>query len=446
MLKPRLIAVILILLSSGFSLLTGILLDRGSHASTANYRAIYYGARCVINRSDPYQPADFLKVYAQESGEFPPSPVKKQLFLRAVPICVNLPTTLFLVAPLALLPWSISQGVWLALIAISYTLAAFLVYDLASEYAPRLSLFLICVMLANSQVLFTVGNTAGIAVSFCIIATWCFIRRRSIWIGTLLFALSLALKPHDAGLLWALLLISGGELRKRAIWTLVIVIGLLVPSIAWISTVSPHWNEELKANLSTTSQRGDISDPGPTSTSRQGSADVIISLQTVLSVLRDDPGFYNPASILICAAIFAIILFTTIRGRPGVQDMGFAIAAVAALSMLPSYHRPYDAKLLLLAVPAAAMLWRNGRKGIPLVTVAAVVLTSDVPLAILSMITKNIHISEMSFLPRLMVLPLIRPAPLILLTLTVLYGIAYARNLRSQSLIHFAPAKSTVHG
>jgi len=300
-------------------------------------------------------------------------------------------------------------------------------------------------MLANSQVLFTVGNTAGIAVSLCVIAVWCFTQRKGIWIGTFLLAVSLALKPHDSGLLWAFLLVAGGELRKRAIWTLLIVVVIAVPSIIWISTVAPQWNQELKANLLATSQRGDISDPGPSSISRQGSADVIISLQTVLSVLHDDQGFYDPISILICAGILAIILFATIRHRPGEPEIWFAIASIAALSMLPSYHRPYDARLLLLAVPGASMLWKEGRKTIPIVTGAAVVLTSDIPLAILSLITRSIDLSGMDLFSRLAVLPLVRPVPLVLLTLTAFYGFAYIKTVRGRSPINMAPAHITVH-
>jgi hypothetical protein len=442
--KTSPVAVLLILLSSGISILTGVLLDHSSPAGTANYRAIYYGARCVIDRSDPYRPDNFLRIYSQESGDFPSNPIKKQLFLRAVPICVNLPSALFLIAPLAALPWGASHVIWLALIALSCTVAGVFAYDLAADYAPRFSLLLICMMLANSEVVFAVGNTAGLAVSLCVIAMWCFIRKRGIWVGILFLALSLALKPHDGGLVWAFLLVMHGEMRKRAVWTLAIVFAIALSSILWISAVAPHWNQELKANLSTTAKRGDISDPGPTSISRQGSADVIISLQSIISIFRDDPGFYNPVSILICGCIFAIILVVAVRVRVGLPDAWYAIASIAALTMLPSYHRPYDAKLLLLAVPAAAMLWKSGSRAMSLITVAAVLLTADIPLAILSLITKNMSVSGFDLAAKIIVLPLIRPAPLVLLILTAAYATVYARRVGNRSR-NFESAETTVH-
>jgi len=41
-------SVILILLCSAFSIITGRLLDQSSGAGTSSYRAVYYGARCLI--------------------------------------------------------------------------------------------------------------------------------------------------------------------------------------------------------------------------------------------------------------------------------------------------------------------------------------------------------------------------------------------------------------
>jgi hypothetical protein len=427
--KIRPMAALLILLSSGFSILIGMLLDHASPSGTANYRAIYYGARCVIHREDPYRPDVFLRVYDRESGRYPSDPTKEQLFLRATAICVNLPTTLFLVTPLAQLPWSVSSGIWLVLIALSVTVAAFLAYDLAKDFAPRLALLLVCFMLANNQVLFVVGNTAGIAVSCCVIAVWCFIRRQGIWIGSLCLALSLALKPHDSGLLWAYLLVCGGALRKSALRTVLIFIVIALPSVLWISQVAPHWYQELRANLSTTSQRGDISDPGPTSISRAGSADVILSLQSVLSIFRDDPSFYNPTSILICAALFAFVSIVTIRSRAEPPHLWCGIAAVAALTMLPSYHRPYDARLLFLAIPATAMLWAEGgpvRRAVSSLSAAAIVLTADIPLSIVSLLARKVSLEGMSSITKLLLLPFIRPAPLVLLIVAIAYTVMFA--------------------
>jgi len=431
-----LVPTLLILVSSAISISTGILLDQRSAAGTANFRAIYYAARSVLEHADPYRPNEFLRVYNAESGEYPSDPDQKYLFVRAVSVCVNLPTTLFLAAPFAMLSWHTSHLVWLALIGVAFTVAGFLAYDLGRDYAPRLSLLLVCIMLANSEVLFAVGNTAGIAVSLCVVGLWCLVRQRGAWAGSVLFALSLALKPHDSGLLWLLLMSLGGRLRKGAAWSLVIVACIALSSLLWISRVAPDWPHELSANLSTTSQRGDISDPGPSSISRKGSADVVIDLQSALSLIWDNPAFYNPAALLICGTLLIVILARTFLDRTEFPDAYLAIAAIATLSVLPTYHRPYDARILLLAVPGAAMLWAQGcqwGKFIAPLTVAATVFTADVPLAVVSVLTKGWDLVRMPFVQRLFALPVTRPAPLLLLLLTALFTFIYLRCRKVES-------------
>lgn len=428
--RKSLVPVLLILLSSGVSIVTGILLDQRSPGGTANYRAVYFAARAVLQHADPYRPADFLRVYEAENGEFPSAPDNKYLFVRAVSICVNLPTTILLAAPLATLSWHASHLIWLALISIAFTVAGLLAYDLGREYAPRLSLMLVCIMLANSEVLFAVGNTAGLAVSLCVASLWCFVRQRGMWAGSALLAVSLALKPHDSGLLWLLMLTMGGRFRKGAAWSLVVVGVIALSSVLWISRVAPEWPHELSANLSLTSQRGDISDPGPTSISRRGSADVIISLQSALSVVRDHPSFYNPAAFLICGILVLGVLVRTMLKHAEFPQAWLAIAAIAALSVLPSYHRPYDARLLLLGIPGAAMLWaQHGSwfKATALLTVAASAFTADVPLAILSLLTKGRNLVAVPIPERLLLLPIARPAPLMLLLVAALFTIIYIR-------------------
>lgn len=426
----RPMSVFLILLSSGISALTGVLLDRGSPGGTANYRAVYYGTRCLIQHSDPYRPSEFVRVYSAESGEFPSDPGKKQLFLRAVPICVNLPTTLFLLVPLGLLPWNVSHVLWLMLIAVGLAFAALLIFDFSREYAPGVSLFLICMMLANSEVLFTVGNTAGIVISLCVVSVWCFVKERYVRFAILCLAVSLAIKPHDSGLIWLCLLLAGGALRKRALQTAALAAVIAAPAILWVGHVAPQWRQELTLNLATTSSHGDISDPGPDDVSRKGTADVIIDLQTVFSVLHDDPRFYNPATYMICGALLAILAVALLRAPHSPESIWYALASISALTMLATYHRPYDAKLLLLAVPACALLWAEGgalRHVALALTALAVTFTGDIPLAALSMLIRNLNLSEMGLTSRIGAIWLLRPAPLTLLATSVFYMWIYVR-------------------
>ena len=64
--KTRRVALILILLSSGFSVLWGSWLAHQSFSGMSDFRTIYYGSRCLLQRVNPYQPDQFLRVYRAE--------------------------------------------------------------------------------------------------------------------------------------------------------------------------------------------------------------------------------------------------------------------------------------------------------------------------------------------------------------------------------------------
>ena len=193
------ISLICLLLSSGISILWGSRLGYSSTAGLMDFKAIYYGARCVVRHADPYKPADFLRVYQAEGGRFPSDPAQLRLFRPGVTVCINLPTSLLLVAPFALLPWRSASLLWTALMAATLTLSALLVWGLARKNAPRISLFLVWIILANTEILFARGNAAGIAVGLCAIAAWCFLEERFVPAGVVCMAIALATKPQDVG-------------------------------------------------------------------------------------------------------------------------------------------------------------------------------------------------------------------------------------------------------
>jgi hypothetical protein len=98
--------------------------------------------------------------------------------------------------------------------------------------------------------------------------------------------------------------------------------------------------------------------------------------------------------------------------------------------MLVAYHRTSDAKLLLLTVPACAMLCaqggRTGRIAL-LLNGAAIMLTADFPLATLLILTRNLSLSANGFLKEIVMVILLRPIPLLLLAMGIFYLWVYLR-------------------
>jgi hypothetical protein len=427
--RTRRIALAWMLLSSGIFILWGSVLERNSAGGMADFKAVYYGARCLFQHSDPYKEAEFLRVYRADGWELPSDPVMSHLFHRAVPVCINLPASLFLISPLALLAWGPAHLLWMILLAGSLMLAAYLMWDSSASYASGVALLLICILLANSEILFSGGNLAGIAVSLCVVAVWCFLKERFLPVGILCLAVSLAIKPHDAGLVWLYFLLAGGAYRKRALQTLLITALLSLPAILWVSSVAPQWMPELRSNLSTTSAHGDLRDPGPASINIRD-PERVIDLQTVVSLFRDDPRIYNPVSYLVCGALLAVWSIHTIRSSFSTANAWFALAAIVPLSMLATYHRPYDAKLLLLTIPACAMLWAEGGwigKIALLANSAAILFTGDIPLALLVSLTKDVHMGTGGIARQIITVMLLRPVPLILLAMGIFYLWVYMR-------------------
>jgi hypothetical protein len=151
---------------------------------------------------------------------------------------------------------------------------------------------------------------------------------------------------------------------------------------------------------------------------------MVIDLQSVVAVFRDDPRIYNSVSYLVCGALLLAVAVRTLRLRFSQRKTWLALAAIAPLTMLVTYHRPFDAKLLLLAVPACAMLWaeggRIGRLAL-LVTTAGIVATADLPLISFLALTRNLRISTDGLSGQMLTVALARPIPLILLMMGLFY-------------------------
>jgi hypothetical protein len=399
---------------------------RSSPNLMLDFKGIFYDTRCLLLHADPYKDGEPLRVYLAEGGKLPQFSVEPREVLR---LDVYPPTTSLFVAPFAMLPWGLACRLWMMLTAVAFILAAFLIWDIGSNYAPVISGCLICFAVANTQAFFAFGNPAGIVVSLCMVAVWCFLEERYVWAGVLCLAVSLAMKPHDAGFMWLYFLLAGGVYRKRALQTFLVTAVLGLAAILWVTPIAPHWMQELHSNLLVTSAPGGTNDPGHDNSNSRGPG-IIIELQSVVAVFRDDPRIYNPVSYLVCGALLLVWAARTLRARFSQRRAWLALATVVPLALLAAYHRPHDAKLLLLAVPACAMLWAEGgplRWVALAVTTAGIVSTGGIPLIILVILTKNLQISTAGLSGQILMAVLTRPVPLILLAMGIFYLWIYMR-------------------
>ena len=426
MTRARADGLILVFLGSLVFLLLGCFLEISTPKSMNDFKASFYSAKCLVQHCDPYDQANLTRFYHAEEGDrSTDSPIYRTIATSNV----YLPTSLTFMVPFALLHYGPAHVLWMTLIAASFLLASLLMWDMGADYSPVVAGCLVGFLLANSELLIFSGNPAGIAVSLAIVAAWCFVRERFVLAGMFCLVVSLAFKPHDAALLWLFFLLAGGTYRKRALQTLALFLVFAIPTVLWVTHLSPHWVQEVSANLLPLSARGGMNDPGPASAGGHGLG-MITDLQTVISMFRDDPRIYNPASYLVCAPLLLIWMFVTFRNRPSASRAWFGLAAISALTMLPIYHRQYDAELILLTVPACLLAWsRGGRAGKLALAVNALafIIIGDIPWTILLALVQAVPATQGGLSGRLIMMVQVFPVPLMLLAVGIFYLWLYVR-------------------
>lgn len=418
MLKARQDSLLLLSLGSVFFVLVGTAIAYFNALGMIDFKEFYFGAKCLVEHHDPYQPSQLWALYKRDAGEVP-SALSSVVVAAHGHVTPNFPTTFFLVAPLALMPLKVAGAIWFVLSAVAFVLATFAMWNAGAEFSPLMAGALVFLFLVNSEMLLALGNTVGLVVGLSVIAVWCFLQNRFTVAGAICLAVALVMKPHDVGLIWLYFLLAGGMARKRALETLLPVAALVVPAVLWTAQIAPHWLHEMEANQLALMQRGGLNDPGP----HGGGFGVNMTqcLQTIVSRFWDNPHFYNPFVYIVCGALLIIWMRKTVQSEFSPRLAWFAIAAIVPLTILVVYHRSYDARLLLLSVPACAMLWqRGGRLGWWALglTLTAIILTGDIFWIVLFQIT---HYSGASLAFGVI------PAPLILLALSGFYLYVYVR-------------------
>lgn len=412
-------SLIAVLLCMGLSVIWG---TYGAHSKAAyiDFRAVYAGTRCLLHGHNPYNVGDVEREYLSEDGHRPSG---SPFILQVITLYVNVPPAFVFVAPFAALHFDTASFLWVLLTGIVFFSAVLLVWDTGMRSAPDASTLLACILAANCESLFSGGNTGGLVVGFCVIAAWCLLSDRLPWLAVVCLGLSLAIKPHDAGFVWLFFLLAGGTFRKRALQSLAITAAMSLIAVIWLGHVAPHWMQDWRTNLGTISMRGGINEPSPNAVTGHMTPPVV-DLQAAISVFRDVPHFYNSVAYAVCGLLLLAWAIWTLRSRFSPARAWVALAAAAALTMLITYHREWDAKLVMLAiVPCCRMRAAGGRlaNACLLITVLAVVFTADIPLMFFNSLYDTYGLKNTGVAGHLLALFLLRPASIMLLAMAGFY-------------------------
>lgn len=429
--KTRGWALFLILSGIGLSTLWACSLARKVPGGPVDFQAVYLASQTLIRHHNPYSVAEMASTFSAMGGDhlhFPDPYYYRQLLI----LFVNLPTTLLVVAPLALLPMATAQALWMILEIASLALAAFLMWDLGAARAPVLCACLAGFLMLNCEAVLAAGNTAALVIPLSVIAAWCFFEERFVAAGVVCMALALCIKPHDSGFVWLFFLLAGGRLRKRALQSAVVAACVAIPALLWVGHVAPTWLHDWQSNLAVISAPGALNDPRPTSVTANSSA-AVIGLQATFSIFDSNAQFFNLASYLVCAPLVIVWIVTTLRARLDREKFYFALAAIVPVTLLITYHRVYDAKLLLLVIPACAVLWNSAgriRWVALLLSWVALVINSDVPITVIHILADYLHLSTATLSGKILTAVVANPNQEILLALAIFYLWVYVK--RSQ--------------
>jgi hypothetical protein len=83
----------------------------------------------------------------------------------------------------------------------------------------------------------------------------------------------------------------------------------------WMTRVSPHWMQEIRANMITASAPGGINDPASSNADSRFAGAVTVHLYSAIGVFTPNPRIYNPVTYMICAPLLLLWVVVTLRCR-----------------------------------------------------------------------------------------------------------------------------------
>jgi hypothetical protein len=320
--------------------------------SSNDFVPVYTGARCLLHGCNPYDTSQLEQQFYQAGGH----PGELPSWLIDVPVYP--PSTFLVLSPLALLSFPAARLLWFLLSGGLLVIAARLILSVSRPPHRWLATALVSFFLVTAGILLVLGQPAVFAISLVVIGSCLFLRGRLLPLGTLLFMLSLAVKPQIGGLIVLYFLVQKIHWRYAAV--AMAGAGVLLLSACLVLGHHPKsadWASTLRTNLSATLSPGGSADPRPAN--RQAIGDT--NLQTLTSIFLNDAGRFNPVAYVIFLALFAAGGMAVVRASGGRELHFLALGALSILSLMPVYHRFYDTRLLLLSIPAVLIVFQRHR-------------------------------------------------------------------------------------
>ena len=312
---------------------------------------LYVQSKALIAGMDPYSPEILVRLWPLQGAHRPDflaidladgSLIAKRGIPTAYPL-----TCLLLLTPLAVLPWPFAHIAWLL---INLALILGVIWSLGrtmfSSEIPKIDDWRTYVFVAFAIALAPLHT--GVAVGSLVISAACFCgialvqeqSGRQIVAGILL-GIAVCLKPQ-IGLPFVVFYL----LRRR--WRLTgVVAGVFsataILAMARLAIGGSPWFQNYRIDNKVLLVSGILAD----FTERNPLRYSLINLQVLFYAMLRDRISANIFALVISAILFGIWLWLLLRRGIRNSDALLAVSTLAVLSLLPIYHRFYDAYLLI---------------------------------------------------------------------------------------------------
>ena len=296
----------------------------------------YTASRLWLQGRSPSDPANFVALWKQQVGS--------HLELTDVRTHLAPPLgSLVVMAPIAAFPWTVAKILWLGVLLVSFAATVWALA--AAERFRRKDLSTVafvaaCLALAPFQTGIASGNQTILVVALCAVAIWAARDRRDVAAG-ILFGIACSVKPQIGAFLVLYYLV-----RRR--WQLFVTavsttIGLVLIAALYLWLRGASWIDDYLRNAKGFVSANHIDDFSTANPARFA----LINLQVPMFSITGHSASANLLAFVIGGCLICAWLYWVVRGNPHGTEM-LSLGAISIISLLPVYHRFYDAALLVV--------------------------------------------------------------------------------------------------
>jgi len=329
---------------------------------SSDFTAIYSAARCWMKGRNPYDHKQMAEEFVLSAhGPRDAVPVRK------THPSVYPPTAMPIIATVAWLPWREAILTWCLVSLVVFGLSVVLTIRSAAssvDLSKNGILLLLAGMLLYSptQSGFAYGNPSVLVCSLVALSIYLSLERRFVISGVLL-GLAHCIKPTLS--ICAVFLFLAWRYWMPIVTSLVLAVAAAAVSVLRAQSLDQYWNwcRTLLENLAFNLGPEGPSDPGIAAPK----AYLLLNTQTIVGLFTRNATLRDMVVWVTAAALVCLYFYLRQRdSHPSYwRDVGF----FSAVTLMLTYHRNYDAQLLLLLVPFLLTHFRAERVTVAVLSV-----------------------------------------------------------------------------